>query len=146
MLTPTDQGTSDSRRASGLGVGPIIGGCRFAQRGPSGERTTQDSIDIEDHRPHSPRVTTGVSRDDRLRPRMHSLLGHLTDLAANELRADTLFIGIPAISLEHGLMSDHMPEILRDRAMRRMVRDVVVLADSRKFERVAPTGRGSGPP
>jgi DeoR family fructose operon transcriptional repressor len=77
---------------------------------------------------------------------MHSLLGHLTDLAANELRADTLFIGIPAISLEHGLMSDHMPEILRDRAMRRMVRDVVVLADSRKFERVAPTGRGSGPP
>jgi DeoR/GlpR family transcriptional regulator of sugar metabolism len=69
---------------------------------------------------------------------MHSLLGHLTDLAANELRADTLFMGIPAISLEHGLMSDHMPEILSDRAMRRMVRDVVVLADSRKFERVAP--------
>ena len=73
-----------------------------------------------------------------VRPRMHSLLGHLTDLAANELRADTLFMGIPAISLEHGLMSDHMPEILSDRAMRRMVRDVVVLADSRKFERVAP--------
>lgn len=73
-----------------------------------------------------------------VRPRMHSLLGHLTELAANELRADTLFMGIPAISLEHGLMSDHMPEILGDRAMRRMVRDVVVLADSRKFERVAP--------
>ena len=73
-----------------------------------------------------------------VRPRMHSLLGHLTELAANELRADTLFMGIPAISLEHGLMSDHMPEILSDRAMRRMVRDVVVLADSRKFERVAP--------
>ena len=73
-----------------------------------------------------------------VRPRMHSLLGHLTELAANELRADTLFMGIPAISLEHGLMSDHMPEILGDRAMRRMVRDVVVLADSRKFQRVAP--------
>ena len=73
-----------------------------------------------------------------VRPRMHSLLGHLTELAANELRADTLFMGIPAISLEHGLMSDHMPEILGDRAMRRMVREVVVLADSRKFERVAP--------
>jgi DeoR/GlpR family transcriptional regulator of sugar metabolism len=73
-----------------------------------------------------------------VRPRMHSLLGHLTDLAANELRADTMFMGIPAISLEHGLMSDHMPEILSDRAMRRMVRDVVVLADSRKFERFAP--------
>lgn len=73
-----------------------------------------------------------------VRPRMHSLLGHLTELAANELRADTLFMGIPAISLEHGLMSDHMPEILGDRAMRRMVSHVVVLADSRKFHRVAP--------
>jgi DeoR family transcriptional regulator, aga operon transcriptional repressor len=73
-----------------------------------------------------------------VRPRMHSLLGHLTELAATELRADTLFMGIPAISLDHGLMSDHMPEILSDRAIRRMVRDVVVLADSRKFTRVAP--------
>lgn len=73
-----------------------------------------------------------------VRPRMHSLLGHLTELAAGELRADTLFMGIPAISLDHGLMSDHLPEILGDRAMRRMVSDVVVLADSRKFERVAP--------
>lgn len=73
-----------------------------------------------------------------VRPRMHSLLGHLTELAATELRADTLFMGIPAVSLEHGLMSDHMPEILGDRAMRRMVREVVVLADSRKFQRVAP--------
>jgi len=73
-----------------------------------------------------------------VRPRMHSLLGHLTELAATELRADTLFMGIPAISLEHGLMSDHLPEILGDRAMRRMVRDVVILADFRKFQRVAP--------
>ena len=73
-----------------------------------------------------------------VRPRMHSLLGHLTERAANELRADTLFMGIPAVSLEHGLMSDHMPEILGDRAMRRMVSEVVVLADSRKFHRVAP--------
>ncbi|HEY0443958.1 MAG TPA: DeoR/GlpR family DNA-binding transcription regulator [Candidatus Limnocylindrales bacterium] len=73
-----------------------------------------------------------------VRPRMHSLLGHLAELSANELRADALYMGIPAISLEHGLMSDHMPEILTDRAMRRMTRDVVVLADARKFERVAP--------
>lgn len=73
-----------------------------------------------------------------VRPRMHSLLGHLTELAARELRGDILFMGIPAISLENGLMSDHLPEILGDRAMRRMVRDVVVLADSRKFQRVAP--------
>ena len=73
-----------------------------------------------------------------VRPLMHSLLGHLTELAARELSADTLYMGIGAISLEHGLMSLHMPEILSDRALRGMVREVVVLADSRKFERVAP--------
>jgi len=73
-----------------------------------------------------------------VRPRIHSLLGHLTDLASEELRADMLFMGIPAISLEHGLLSDHMPEILTDRALRTMARSVVVLADSRKFNLVAP--------
>ncbi len=73
-----------------------------------------------------------------VRPLMHSLLGHLTELATRELSADTLYIGTAAISLEHGLMSMHMGEIQSDRAMRKMVREVVVLADSRKFERVAP--------
>ncbi|HEX2470386.1 MAG TPA: DeoR/GlpR family DNA-binding transcription regulator [Candidatus Limnocylindrales bacterium] len=69
---------------------------------------------------------------------MHSMLGHLVDLAARELRADTLFMGIGAISLEHGLMNDSVPEILSDRAIRRMARSVVVLADSTKFDQVAP--------
>jgi len=73
-----------------------------------------------------------------VRPRMHSLLGHLTELTARELRADTLFMGIPALSVEHGLMSEHMPEVLMDRTLRRMARDVVVLADATKFDRVAP--------
>lgn len=73
-----------------------------------------------------------------VRPGMHSLLGHLTDLAARELRADALFMGIPAISLRHGLMSDFMPEVLTDRALRRMAAEVVVLADSTKFDLLAP--------
>jgi DeoR family transcriptional regulator, aga operon transcriptional repressor len=73
-----------------------------------------------------------------VRPRMHSMLGHLTELATRELRADTLFIGIGAISLEHGLMNDSVPEIVSDRALRRMARRCVVLADARKFDLVAP--------
>lgn len=78
-------------------------------------------------------VTGGV-----IRRGMHSLLGHLTEIAAAELRADTLFMGIPAISPEEGLMSDYMPEVLTDRAVRQMAQRVVVLADSSKFQRVAP--------
>jgi DeoR/GlpR family transcriptional regulator of sugar metabolism len=73
-----------------------------------------------------------------IRPRMHSMLGHLAEIATHELRADTLFIGIGAISVEHGLMNDSIPEIQTDRALRRMARTVVVLADATKFDLVAP--------
>ena len=57
-----------------------------------------------------------------VRPRMHSMLGHLAELSSQELRADTLFMGIGAISVEQGLMNDSVPEILTDRALRRMSR------------------------
>ena len=73
-----------------------------------------------------------------VRPRMHSMLGHLAELAATELRADTLFMGIGAISVDQGLMNDSVPEILIDRALRRMARSVVVLADASKFDQAAP--------
>jgi DeoR/GlpR family transcriptional regulator of sugar metabolism len=73
-----------------------------------------------------------------VRPRMHSTLGHLAELALAELRADTLFMGIGAIDPERGLMNDSMPEILTDRALRASSRNCVVLADSTKFCQVAP--------
>lgn len=73
-----------------------------------------------------------------VRPRMHSMLGHLAELALGQLRADTLFMGIGAIDPEHGLMNDSIPEILTDRALRRSSRNCVVLADSSKFWQVAP--------
>jgi len=69
---------------------------------------------------------------------MHSTLGHLAELVLHELRADTLFMGIGALSAEHGLMNDTIPEILTDRALRRAARACVVLADSSKLGAVAP--------
>jgi DeoR/GlpR family transcriptional regulator of sugar metabolism len=69
---------------------------------------------------------------------MHSMLGHLAELSLRELRADTLFMGIGALSAEHGLMNDTIPEILTDRALRRAARTCVVLADSSKLGAVAP--------
>lgn len=73
-----------------------------------------------------------------VRPRMHSLLGHLTEQACREMRADAVYMGIGAISLERGLMNDYLPEILTDRGVRSMANSVVVLADSSKFDLVAP--------
>ena len=72
-----------------------------------------------------------------VRPGMHSLLGHLPELALRELRADALFMGIGALSAEHGLMNDAIPEILTDRALRRASMACVVLADSSKLGAVA---------
>ena len=73
-----------------------------------------------------------------VRPSMHSMLGHLPELALRELRADALFMGIGALSAQHGLMNDAIPEILTDRALRRASRACVVLADSSKLGAVAP--------
>ena len=73
-----------------------------------------------------------------VRPRMHSMLGHLAELALRELRADTLFMGIGALDPDRGLMNDSIPEILTDRALRRSARTCVVLADASKFSGVAP--------
>jgi DeoR/GlpR family transcriptional regulator of sugar metabolism len=69
---------------------------------------------------------------------MHSMLGHLADLALRELRADTLYMGIGAIGPDLALMNDSIPEIMTDRALRRAARDCVVLASSEKFRSVAP--------
>jgi Transcriptional regulators of sugar metabolism len=73
-----------------------------------------------------------------VRPGMHSMLGHLAELALRELRADALFMGIGALSAERGLMNDAIPEILTDRALRRASTACVVLADSSKLGAVAP--------
>lgn len=72
-----------------------------------------------------------------VRPGMHSMLGHLAELALRELRADALFMGIGALSAERGLMNDAIPEILTDRALRRASMACVVLADSSKLGAVA---------
>ena len=77
-------------------------------------------------------VLGGVVRDG-----MHSMLGHLAELALRELRADTLYMGIGAIGPDLALMNDSIPEIMTDRALRRAARDCVLLAGADKFRSVA---------
>jgi DeoR/GlpR family transcriptional regulator of sugar metabolism len=73
-----------------------------------------------------------------LLPGVHSLGGHLTERAMADLRADTVFMGASAVDLEHGFMTEQIPEIPVDRALRRMAREAVILVDASKFDRVAP--------
>ena len=69
----------------------------------------------------------GVLRDSEL-----SFIGHITEQALSEVRADKVVIGIRAISLEQGLTNDYLPETLTDRAILKAGRENIVVADHTK--------------
>lgn len=65
-----------------------------------------------------------------------SLIGHITEQALAELRADKVIFGIRAIHPEHGLTNDYLPETMTDRSILRIGRKVIVVADHSKLGRV----------
>lgn len=73
-----------------------------------------------------------------LRPSELSFVGHIAEQAIAELRADKVILGVHAFSLQHGLTSDYLPETLTDRAILKIGRQVILVADHTKFETVAP--------
>jgi DeoR/GlpR family transcriptional regulator of sugar metabolism len=66
-----------------------------------------------------------------------SFIGHLTEQALSEVRVDKVIIGTRAISLEHGLTNDYLPETMTDRAILKAGQEVILVADHSKFGRVA---------
>jgi DeoR family transcriptional regulator of aga operon len=74
----------------------------------------------------------GMLRDSEL-----SFIGHLTEQALAEVRADKVIIGTRAISLEQGLTNDYLQETMTDRAILKAGHEVIVVADHSKFGRVA---------
>jgi DeoR/GlpR family transcriptional regulator of sugar metabolism len=77
-------------------------------------------------------VVGGVLRRSEL-----SLFGHLTEQALAELRADLVFIGAQAISIEHGVSADNLAEVMTDRALLSIGARRVVVADHTKFGKFA---------
>lgn len=73
-------------------------------------------------------VTGGMMRASEL-----SLVGHITEISLREVRVDKVFLGIPAVSVEHGLTNDYLPEVMTDRAIIEMAPQLIVLADHSKF-------------
>jgi DeoR family transcriptional regulator of aga operon len=74
-----------------------------------------------------------------LRPSEMSFIGHITEQALSELRADKVFLGIRAIDIKHGLTNDYLPETQTDRAILNIGQQVVLVADHTKCKRVATT-------
>ncbi len=70
----------------------------------------------------------GILRSSEL-----SFIGHITEQALSEVRADKVIIGIRAISLDQGLTNDYLPETLTDRAILNAGRENIIVADHTKF-------------
>jgi len=75
---------------------------------------------------------TVISLGGILRHSEMSLIGHITELALSELRADKVILGIRAIDPENGLTSGYLPETMTDRAILRIGREVIIVADHTK--------------
>ncbi len=74
----------------------------------------------------------GMLRDSEL-----SFIGHITEQALGEIRADKVIMGTRGLSLEHGLTNDYLQETLTDRAILRIGREVIIVADYTKINRVS---------
>jgi DeoR/GlpR family transcriptional regulator of sugar metabolism len=76
-------------------------------------------------------VVGGVLRHSEL-----SLLGALAENALADLRVDKLFIGSSAIDVDYGLSADDPAEVQTDRALVATAREITILADHTKFDRL----------
>jgi DeoR/GlpR family transcriptional regulator of sugar metabolism len=72
-----------------------------------------------------------------LRKSEHSLIGHITEAALAELRADRVFMGVRGVHLEYGLTNDYLPETMTDRAIIKAGREVILVVDHTKLGQVA---------
>ncbi len=83
------------------------------------------------------RDITVISLGGMLRDSELSFIGHITEQALAEVRVDKVIMGTRALSLEHGLTNDYMQETLTDRAILKIGREVIIVADHTKANRVS---------
>jgi DeoR/GlpR family transcriptional regulator of sugar metabolism len=70
-----------------------------------------------------------------LRHSEYSLLGHLTQQGIRDLVASKLFHGTYGFDTDYGLTGTYVQEVETDRHLLRATKQLIVLADSSKFER-----------
>ncbi len=100
-------------------------------RGKRGLTVITNSVLVVNELASSNDITV-ISLGGMLRHSEMSLIGHITELALSELRADKVILGIRAIDPEHGLTSGYLPETMTDRAILKIGREVIVVADHTK--------------
>jgi DeoR/GlpR family transcriptional regulator of sugar metabolism len=77
-------------------------------------------------------VAGGVLRREEM-----SLIGHIAESALADIRVDRVIMGARGVDPEHGLTSDHLLELMTDRAILRTGGEIIIVADHTKLGRVA---------
>ncbi|MFN8411334.1 MAG: DeoR/GlpR family DNA-binding transcription regulator [Anaerolineales bacterium] len=80
---------------------------------------------------------TVISLGGMLRESELSFIGHIAEQALAEVRVDKVIMGTRGLSLEHGLTNDYLQETLTDRAILKIGREVIIVADHSKINRVS---------
>ena len=80
---------------------------------------------------------TVISLGGMLRESELSFIGHITEQTLAEIRVDKVVMGTRGVSLEHGLTNDYLQETLTDRAILKIGREVLIVADQTKVNRVS---------
>ncbi len=83
------------------------------------------------------RDLTVIALGGMLRESELSLIGHITELGLGEVRVDKVVMGTRGVSLEHGLTNDYLQETLTDRLIPKIGRQVILVADHTKINRVS---------
>jgi DeoR family transcriptional regulator of aga operon len=78
-----------------------------------------------------------ISLGGMLRESELSFIGHITEQALAEIRVNKVIMGTRGVSLEHGLTNDYLQETLTDRAIMKSGREVIIVADHTKVNRVS---------
>ena len=74
-----------------------------------------------------------------LRERSFALVGTLAEKALTEIRVNKLFLGAKGVSVEHGITTSDLLEALTDKAMIKIAKEVIVVADHSKMGKVSLT-------
>ncbi len=72
-----------------------------------------------------------------LRASEQSFIGHLTELALNELHVQKVIMGSRAIDLNAGITNDFLEETQTDRKILSISRELILVADHTKCERIS---------
>ena len=115
-----------------LGSGSTVLEVARALRGRSNLTVLTNSLPVVNALAGAEGITL-ICLGGMLRESEFSFIGHITEQALGEVRADKVFMGTRAISLEHGLTHEYLPETMTDRAILKAGTEIIVLADHTKL-------------